>query len=46
MAGVIFDITGEYDLAFLITIDPPGVSIVVFLPARPPAPAPEFAKPR
>lgn len=34
MAGVIFDVAGEYDLAFLITIAPLGESIVAFLPAR------------
>ncbi len=39
MAGVIFDVTGEYDLAFLITIALLGISIVAFLLARPTAPA-------
>ncbi len=46
MAGVIYDVAGEYDLAFQITIALLSVSIVVFLPARPPTPATGFAKPR
>ena len=46
MAGVIFDVAGEYDLAFLITIAPLGESIVAFLLARPAAPAPGLTKPR
>ena len=46
MAGLIFDATGEYDLAFLITIALLGVAIVAFLPTRPPTPAPGMTKPR